>query len=313
LTPYLRRVLQRNYEVELKCIHGWTSHRLSFLGVPLASFIRDVCAPADEWRFIHFTGADGYSSVLHRSDAEAADAFIAVRMGDSSLVPRELGGIRVMLPSQYAFKSVKMLRTVSFEEELRVGFWERLGLHVRARWHLGERLDLSCGYHWLLGACYVAAHLVSRAVRCLLGEKLWRHALPHAHRVSAGLLSRAHEIGEALLPGLRSWFWLPSMSGDRAGRAPSPALITGQGDETQRPLLSSGAGGPHRRAAPSESAAREVELVARVRRITSQPEAPDPNAKAADLTREGAPAPRYGCLLFILIRKGEGGGTTLLL
>lgn len=261
--------MQRNYETELKCIHGWTSHRLSFLGVPLASFIRDVCSPADKWRYVRFTGADGFSSVLHRSDAEAADAFIAVRMEDSSLVPQELGGIRVMLPSQYAFKSVKMLMTVTFEEELRVGFWERLGLHVRARWHLGERLDLSCGSHWLLGVCHVAGYLVSQGVRCLLGEKLWRHALPHAHRISAGLLSRAHALGEALLPGRRSGVWLrlPVVLSRDAGSAPSPALAAGQGEDAQRPSVSSGDGGPHRRAAASDAPAREVELVARIRRV----------------------------------------------
>ena len=42
-------------------------------------------------------------------------------MEDSSLIPQALGGIRVMLPSQYAFKSVKSLAAISFDKELRLG------------------------------------------------------------------------------------------------------------------------------------------------------------------------------------------------
>ena len=45
-------------------------------------------------------------------DAEASDAFLAVRMGDGSIPSERQGGIRVVLPSQYAFKSIKHLDCV---------------------------------------------------------------------------------------------------------------------------------------------------------------------------------------------------------
>jgi len=36
----IERLGLRKYEVQLKCVHGWSSHTVDFLGVPLADFIR---------------------------------------------------------------------------------------------------------------------------------------------------------------------------------------------------------------------------------------------------------------------------------
>ena len=36
----IERLGLRKYEVQLKCVHGWCSHTVEFLGVPLADFIR---------------------------------------------------------------------------------------------------------------------------------------------------------------------------------------------------------------------------------------------------------------------------------
>ena len=57
---------QHKHETKIRCIHGWTSPSVSYLGVPLSSFIQNMCEPADEWQYMRLIGADGYEAVLLR-------------------------------------------------------------------------------------------------------------------------------------------------------------------------------------------------------------------------------------------------------
>ena len=129
-----------------------------------------------------------YSTAVHRMDAEASDAFLAVRMGDGSIPSERQGGIRVLLPSQYAFKSIKHLDCVSFERGFRPGFWERRGLHQHASVARRQRLSFSSLSHLFLGANYFILFCTSRAVRSVVGEGRWLRGLPTAHSLLARVL-----------------------------------------------------------------------------------------------------------------------------
>ena len=54
----IERLGMRSQEVQLTCVHGWTTPRLTFLGVPLASVIK-LCAPDSDWEWLHLSASDG--------------------------------------------------------------------------------------------------------------------------------------------------------------------------------------------------------------------------------------------------------------
>ena len=66
-------------------------------------------------------------------------AFLALSFADGSPIPLEHGGPRIVLPHLFGWKSCKWLHSVQFLDEQAMGFWERLGCHMRGRVELGER------------------------------------------------------------------------------------------------------------------------------------------------------------------------------
>merc|ERR1739848_270953 len=92
--------------------------------------------------------------------------FLALGDADGRILPREHGGVRLMFPQLYGWKSAKYLTRIEFCVTQRRGFWERLGCHRRGRWEFEER--------WADGAVgvwNVLAWLTNRWQ--LFGENAW--------------------------------------------------------------------------------------------------------------------------------------------
>lgn len=88
-----------------------------------------MAAPKPEARFVYFTSYDGYSTNVPLEMCLDDDVLIATRF-DNSPLPREHGGpARVIIPKLYAWKGAKFVKTITFLERDKMGFWEVRGYH----------------------------------------------------------------------------------------------------------------------------------------------------------------------------------------
>lgn len=60
----------------------------------------------------------------------------------------EHGGVRIVCPSLFGWKSAKYLTEIHFLPSYQNGFWEKLGCHQRGRAMLGERWTASAATSW---------------------------------------------------------------------------------------------------------------------------------------------------------------------
>ncbi|HJZ87713.1 MAG TPA: molybdopterin-dependent oxidoreductase [Polyangia bacterium] len=156
-----------DHVADFHCVAGWTFRGLTWGGVPMRAFYETVIVPRarphQPVRWLRFTGADGYSSVLMLEDALADDVLLADRLNSEPLSDDHGAPLRLVSPSQYGYKSVKHLVSIElFAEEPADGHkqWLRRVLlalvrpHARARvWHEERRRHVP---PWLLRALYRA-------------------------------------------------------------------------------------------------------------------------------------------------------------
>ncbi|KAG5191089.1 Oxidoreductase, molybdopterin-binding domain-containing protein [Tribonema minus] len=144
----LRGLGVRQYsDVAWHCVTGWSAVGLQLEGVPMAAVLQAL-GPAEGWRGALQVSADGYTVNVHREDLESSDAFVCTGWGGGgALLPSEHGGIRIVIPSLFGWKSAKWLSELHFLPYHAKGFWEKLGCHTRGRALEGER--------WAAGAAPV--------------------------------------------------------------------------------------------------------------------------------------------------------------
>jgi len=131
---------ERDFCLDWHCVTGWSAKDVCLRGVPLNVFIKEVCRPSPSWQFLTQRSADGYSTVVSREDCEDSSAFIALGFANTEgVLPEEHGGVRLVFPKLFGWKSAKFLSELQFSQEYRPGFWESLGCHARGRWEQGER------------------------------------------------------------------------------------------------------------------------------------------------------------------------------
>ena len=189
---------QREYgPLDWHCVTGWTAPGLRFRGVPLRAFIAK-CGPPADWVWLKQTSADGYTTVVHREDAEDPASFLCLGDAEGELLAREHGGVRLVFPQLFGWKSAKWLVKVEFlSGPAPGGFWEKLGCHARGRVALDER--------WAPGRTRgVWTLLVGSAGRPGIMQGLYMRYLP------AGVWTRIMQLGGAVL----GFFTLGRRKGD---------------------------------------------------------------------------------------------------
>jgi len=137
----LRALGEENYMEDWHCVTGWTAPGVGFRGVPLRRVLEHLGEPfvKGHWKCLHQTGADTYTVNVAREDALDPRAFLCTGDADGKLLPREHGGVRLVFPHLFGWKSCKWLTEVCFLPEDRMGFWEKLGCHPRGRVDRDER------------------------------------------------------------------------------------------------------------------------------------------------------------------------------
>jgi len=147
----LAKFTQTKYKVDWHCVTGWSSLDIEFIGIPFKEIIGKI-SPKTNWTQLYQVGADGYITNVFREDVDQSNCFLAITDGNGSPISKEHGGIRLVFPTLFGWKSAKYLTEINFEDNSReigfYGFWETNGCHVRGRVAFNERWSKSSEKEW---------------------------------------------------------------------------------------------------------------------------------------------------------------------
>ncbi|MDH6522737.1 DMSO/TMAO reductase YedYZ molybdopterin-dependent catalytic subunit [Streptomyces sp. SAI-135] len=128
----LRALPQTRMVRDVQCVTGWRVPETPFEGVRLSRLLdaAGVHAKAGAVRFTCFDGA--YSESLTLDQARRSDVLVALRMQDKDIGHSHGGPVRLYVAPMYFYKSAKWLSGITVTEDVRPGYWERLGYDIDA-------------------------------------------------------------------------------------------------------------------------------------------------------------------------------------
>ncbi|HEX2027920.1 MAG TPA: sulfite oxidase-like oxidoreductase [Nitriliruptorales bacterium] len=133
-----RRLPAVRVTADLHCVTGWSRLDNRWEGVRF----RDVAdaagvLPAATHAIVY--GANAYSANIDLPSLAADDVLFAWGHDGGPLTPEHGGPLRLVVPSRYAWKSVKWVESVRFIDRDVPGFWEERGYHNVADPFLEQR------------------------------------------------------------------------------------------------------------------------------------------------------------------------------
>lgn len=112
---------------DFHCVTGWSVYKNTWEGIPLSAILQQAGVKPNA-RFVKFYSGDGvYTDALSLEQAGMKDVMVAV-LHDGKPIHRDYGGpVRLIVPTMYAYKSVKWLERIELIEEDHIGYWEQRG------------------------------------------------------------------------------------------------------------------------------------------------------------------------------------------
>lgn len=134
-------------QVQWHCVTGWSAVGLEFQGIPLKTLLSAFEGDKEDWKYMMQISSDGYAVPVFREDI-TDECFLATRMGDGSIIPKEHGGPRLVFPNLYGWKSAKYLNEIRLQKDFEKGTWEKLYCHDRGRIEFNERWAPEASFIW---------------------------------------------------------------------------------------------------------------------------------------------------------------------
>jgi DMSO/TMAO reductase YedYZ molybdopterin-dependent catalytic subunit len=116
---------------DFHCVTKFTIPGIAWEGITAAELLR-VAPPDDAVTHVMVWADFGYSANLRIADFAADDTLLATHRDGTELTPEHGYPLRLVVPSRYAWKSVKWVRAVEYLTQDRRGFWEERGYHNTA-------------------------------------------------------------------------------------------------------------------------------------------------------------------------------------
>jgi DMSO/TMAO reductase YedYZ molybdopterin-dependent catalytic subunit len=113
---------------DFHCVTKFTVPAVSWGGVPATELLRRY-PPAPPVTHVMVWADFGYSANVRISDFAADDTLLATHRDGEPLTPEHGYPLRLVVPSLYAWKSVKWVRAIEYMTVDRRGFWEERGYH----------------------------------------------------------------------------------------------------------------------------------------------------------------------------------------
>lgn len=116
---------QREREVDIHCVTGWSRLGTRFEGVPLSELLRRA-EPQNDARFVRFVAYSerGHDTTLPL-DLALEDTWLVHTCDGEPLEPEHGHPLRTLTPSRYFYKSLKWVHRIELLAEDRLGYWER--------------------------------------------------------------------------------------------------------------------------------------------------------------------------------------------
>jgi DMSO/TMAO reductase YedYZ molybdopterin-dependent catalytic subunit len=111
---------------DLHCVTRWSTLDHLWTGVAPRTIVELVGVSA-EARFVMLHGEGGYTANLPLPVFLGDDVILATHHAGEPLTPEHGAPLRAVVPSRYAWKSVKWLREIEFLPDDAPGFWEGYG------------------------------------------------------------------------------------------------------------------------------------------------------------------------------------------
>jgi DMSO/TMAO reductase YedYZ molybdopterin-dependent catalytic subunit len=116
---------------DLHCVTRFTMPGNRWAGVAATEVLRAV-PPADSVTHVMIWADYGYSANVRIADFAAESTLLATHHDGAPLTPEHGYPLRLVVPSLYAWKSVKWVRAIEYLTRDRRGFWEERGYHNTA-------------------------------------------------------------------------------------------------------------------------------------------------------------------------------------
>jgi DMSO/TMAO reductase YedYZ molybdopterin-dependent catalytic subunit len=113
---------------DFHCVTKFTVPGIRWTGVPTAEILRQY-PPAAAVTHVMIWAEFGYSANIRIGDFAAEDTLLATHRDDIRLTPEHGYPLRLVVPTLYAWKSVKWVRAIEYLTADRRGFWEERGYH----------------------------------------------------------------------------------------------------------------------------------------------------------------------------------------
>lgn len=116
---------QREFQMDVHCVTGWSCMGQRFTGLPVAELIKRA-RPRSIASFVRF---EAYSDRRHDTslplDVAMKDSWLVHRLGGEELPVDRGGPLRVVTKGKYFYKSLKWVHIIEVLDEDVFGYWER--------------------------------------------------------------------------------------------------------------------------------------------------------------------------------------------
>jgi DMSO/TMAO reductase YedYZ molybdopterin-dependent catalytic subunit len=111
---------------DLHCVTRWSLLGHEWHGVPFTTVL-ELAGALPEAAFALLIGEGDYTANVPLSALRDQNAILALASDGEPLTPEHGFPLRAIIPSRYAWKSVKWLRGIELLSDDQPGFWERYG------------------------------------------------------------------------------------------------------------------------------------------------------------------------------------------
>jgi DMSO/TMAO reductase YedYZ molybdopterin-dependent catalytic subunit len=118
--------------VDFHCVEGWSVSGLVWAGVRPADLLA-LAGPLSRGRFVRFIAHDGdYFDTLSMEQLNDGYSLLADSIDGVPLPPEHGGPLRLVVPTQLGYKSVKFVNRIEVVDHQEKGYWEQRGYAVDA-------------------------------------------------------------------------------------------------------------------------------------------------------------------------------------
>jgi len=123
---------RRDETVDFHCVEGWSVENVRWGGVRPADILA-LAEPLPEARYANFHAFDGaYFDSLPLERLRDPATLLADTLDGKPLVADHGGPVRLVVPTQLAYKSVKFVKRIELTDRQQRGYWEQRGYSVDA-------------------------------------------------------------------------------------------------------------------------------------------------------------------------------------